>query len=164
MKKEEEKKRVGHYGRNRFQTSLRDELIKAIESGVPRSVIAYDYGMSRATLSKWMRDHGSKEYRDKQRGNGLTDIEKRSIVRQVEQGALTPYAARQAYGLSGNTLNKWLKASLKENAELAAYDPFEMKDGPAAQPGLADAEKEALDKVIFYSYKIFRIAVILNLT
>jgi len=53
---------------------------------------------------------------------------------------------------------------LKENAELAAYDPFEMKDGPAAQPGLADAEKEALDKVIFYSYKIFRIAVILNLT
>jgi transposase len=131
-----------------FQTDLRDELIRSIESGVPRSVIAYRYGMSRVTLSNWMRDHASKAYRDKQRGNQLTDVEKRSIVRQVEQGALTPYAARQAYGLSGHTLNTWLKASLKENAELAAYDPFEMKDIPAGHPGLPDPEKEALKKAL----------------
>jgi transposase len=133
---------------NHFQTKLREELIKSIESGVPRSVIAYQYGVSRVTLSNWMRDHASKEYRDKQRGNGLTDVEKRSIVRQVEQGALTPYAARQAYGLSGNTLNKWLKASLKENAELAAYDSFEMKDTSPGQPCLPDPEKEALKKAL----------------
>jgi len=75
-------------------------------------------------------------------------LKKRSIVRQVEQGALTPYAARQAYGLSGNTLNKWLKASLEENVELAAYDPFEMKDSAAGQPGLPDPEKEALKKAL----------------
>ena len=150
MKKEEEQKAGLLQGRDcsHFQTKLRDELIKSIESGVPRSVIAYQYGMSRATLSNWMRDHASKEYQDKQRGNQLTDVEKRSIIRQVEQGSLTPYAARQAYGLSGNTLNKWLKASLKENAELAIYDPFEMKDRPAGQPGLPDPEKEALKKAL----------------
>jgi transposase len=146
MNKEEEQKESGiiRHGGNRFQTSLRDELIRSIESGVPRSVIAYQYGMSRATLSNWMRDHGSKEYHDKQRGHQLTDVEKRSIVRRVEQGALTPYAARQAYGLSGNTLNRWLRVSLKENAELAIYDPFEMKE----IPGLPDPEKEALKKAL----------------
>jgi len=150
MKKEDGEKKVlpGVSGQGRFQTSLRDELIKSIESGVPRSVIGYQYGMSRATLCKWMQNHGSKEYQDKQRGNGLTDVEKRSIVRQVEQGILTPYAARQSYGLSGNTLNKWLKASVKENVELAIYDPFEMKESPAAQPGLPDPEKEALKKAL----------------
>jgi transposase len=150
MKKEKEptKGRIGAHKHDHFQTSLRDELIKSIESGVPRSVIAYEYGMSRATLSNWMRDHGSKEYRDRQRGNRLTDVEKRSIVRQVEQGALTPYAARQAYGLSGNTLNKWLKASLKENAELSIYDPFEMKDKAVGGPGLPDLEKDALKKAL----------------
>jgi len=123
-------------------------LIKSIELGVPRSVIAYEYGMSRATLSNWMRDHGSKEYQEGQRGNQLTDVEKRSIVRQVEQGVLTPYAARQSYGLSGNTLNKWLKASVQENVELAAYDPFEMKDEAVDQSGLSDSERAALKKAL----------------
>jgi len=150
MKKEEGQKegliRISEQGR--FQTNLRAEIVKSIESGVPRSVIAYQYGMSRVTLCKWMQNHGSQDYQDKQRGNQLTDVEKRSIVRQVEQGVLTPYAARQSYGLSGNTLNKWLKASIKENVELAIYDPFEMKESPVAQPGLPDPEKEALKKAL----------------
>jgi hypothetical protein len=77
-----------------------------------------------------MRNHGSKDYQAKQRGSDLTEVEKRSIVRQVEQGVLTPYAARKTYGMSGSTLNKWLKASVKENVELAVYDPFEMRIKP----------------------------------
>ena len=67
---------------------------------------------------------------------------------QVEQGDLTPHAARKAYGLSGNTLNKWLKSSVKENVELAVYDPFEMKDKPEGQSDLPDPEKEALKKAL----------------
>jgi hypothetical protein len=98
-----------------------------------------------------MRDHGSKEYQEKQRGYHLSDIEKRSVVRQVEQGILKPYAARKSYGLSGETLNKWLKASLKENAELAVHDPFEMKDKVEVQSGVPDPEKEALKKALEYA-------------
>jgi hypothetical protein len=45
-------------------------------------------------------------------------------------------------------LNSWLKASLKENVELAAYDPFKMKDKPSVQPELQDTEKEALKKTL----------------
>ena len=148
MKKEEGQKErlILNVKQVRFQKSVREEIVKSIESGVPRSVIAYQYGMSRATLCKWMQGQGSKEYQDKQRGKQLKDAEKRSIVRQVEQGILTPYAARQTYGLSGNTLNKWLKASVKENVELA-YDPFEMKDKPVDTTGL-DPEKEALKKAL----------------
>ena len=45
MKKEEAQKesRIGIDKYSRFQTNLRDELIKSIELGVPRSVIAYEY-------------------------------------------------------------------------------------------------------------------------
>lgn len=139
---------IRFHERGHFQTNLRDEIIKSIESGTPRSLIVYQYGVSRSTLCDWMRNHGSKDYQAKQRGNHLTDVEKRSIVRQVEQGALTPHAARKAYGLSGNTLNKWLKASVKENVELAAYDPIEMKDKPVGLPAQADPEKEALKKAL----------------
>ncbi|HEY4324163.1 MAG TPA: hypothetical protein VGN20_09255, partial [Mucilaginibacter sp.] len=119
-----------------------------IEAGTPRSVIAYQYGVSRAAISKWMRAHGSEEYRSKQRGAHLTEVEKRTVVRLVEQGGLTRYAARNIHGISGDTLNKWLKASIKENVDLAVYDPFEMKDKPSAQPELPDAEKEALKRAL----------------
>ena len=149
MKKEEESLPGGRYVRSgHFHPDLRKELIKQIESGVPRSVIVYQYGVSRAAISKWMRLDGSAEYKLKQLGADLPDAEKRSIVLQVEQRALTPYAARQAYGLSGSTLSKWLKASLKENAELDLCNPLEMKDKPEGQPDLPDAEKEALKKAL----------------
>jgi transposase len=153
MKEESEQKasQIRLTTRCHFESSLRDEIIKSIESGTPRSVITYQYGMSRASLSKWMRDHGSKEYQEKQRGYHLSDIEKRSVVRQVEQGIVKPYAARKSYGLSGETLNKWLKASLKENAELAVHDPFEMKDKVEVQSGVPDPEKEALKKALEYA-------------
>jgi len=148
IKDEETGPIIRFHERGHFQTNLRDEIIKLIESGTPRSVIVYQYGVSRSTLCDWMRNHGSKEYQAKQRGNHLTEVEKRSIVRQVEQGDLTPHAARKAYGLSGNTLNKWLKSSVKENVELAVYDPFEMKDKPEGQSDLPDPEKEALKKAL----------------
>jgi transposase-like protein len=134
--------------RGHLEAGLRHELIKAIEAGTPRSVIAYQYGVSRAAISKWMSNHGSKEYKSKQQGAHLTEVEKRSIVRLIEQGGLTRYAASKAHGISGDTLNKWLKASIKENVDLAVYDAFEMKDTPAMQPELPDAEKEALKKAL----------------
>jgi len=145
----EENLRVGRFDKSRhFQAELRDELIKRIEAGTPRSVIAYQYGVSRAAISKWMNNRSSEQYRSKRLGDQLSEVEKRSIVRQVEQGSLTPYAARRTYGLSGNTLNRWLKASLKENAELAVHDPFEMKDKPAVPSDSPEAEKEALKKAL----------------
>lgn len=138
---------IRFHERGHFQKDLRSEIIKSIEEGTPRSVIVYQYGVSRSTLCDWMRNHGSKEYLAKRNGIHLTEIEKRSIVRQIEQGALTPHGARKAYGLSGNTLNKWLKASVRENVELAGHDPFEMKEKPA-EPSETDPEKEALKKAL----------------
>src|SRR5476649_2781826 len=175
MKKEnEEISGTGRYARRgHFEPDLRDELIKEIEAGTPRSVIVYQYGVSRTAISKWMRDHSSRvltgmppncgpasisrtaiskwmrdhssEAYQLKRGSHLTEAEKRSIVGQVEQGELTAYAARKAHGISGDTLNKWLRSSVKENAELAAYDPFEMKGTSTGQP---DPEKEALKKAL----------------
>jgi transposase len=139
---------VRFHDRGHFQLDLRAQIVKSIESGTPRSVITFQYGVSRGTLCDWMKNHGSKEYQAKRNGSGLTDVEKRSIVRQIEQGQLTPHAARKAYGLSGDTLNKWLRSSVKENVELAVYDSFEMKGKPKNEPDTPDPEKEALKKAL----------------
>ena len=136
------------HDRGHFQKSLRDEIIEAIEAGMPRSVIVYRYGVSRSTLCDWMRNHGSAAYQARQAGKHLSEIERRSIVRSIEQGVLTRHAARKTHGISGNTLNKWLRESVKENVELALYDPFAMEKKPSEQPQEADAEKQALKKAL----------------
>lgn len=139
---------IRFHERGHFEKDLRDEIIKLIEEGTPRSVIVYQYGIARSTLCDWMRNHGSEAYQAKQRGSHLTEVEKRSIVRQIEHGELTRHAARKAHGISGNTLNKWLSASVRENVELAVYDPFEMKEKPEETSAIPDPEKEALKKAL----------------
>lgn len=139
---------IRFHERGHFEKNLREEIIKSIEEGTPRSVIVYQYGISRSTLCDWMRNHGSKEYQAKRNGTQLTEVEKRSIVRRIQQGELTRHGASKEYGLSGNTLNKCLRSSVKENVELAAYDPFEMKEQPVESTAMPDPEKEALKKAL----------------
>jgi transposase-like protein len=97
-KKEESAVLARHHDGGHFRGDLRDELVKAMEAGTSKSAIAYQYGVAKRTLYDWMRNHGSKEYQSKQRGAHLTEAEKRSIVRLIEQGELTPHAARKANG------------------------------------------------------------------
>ena len=87
------------HDRGHFQKDLRDEIIKSIEDGVPRSVICYRYGISRGRLSDWMINHSSDEYKQKRQGKHLSHIERRSIVRSIEEGTLTRHQARKTYGL-----------------------------------------------------------------
>jgi transposase len=136
------------HDRGHFQKDLRDEIIKSIEDGVPRSVICYRFGISRGRLSDWMINHSSDEYKQKRQGKHLSDIEKRSIVRSIEQGTLTRHQASKAYGLGPTVLTKWLRESIKENVELAVYDPFAMEKKPTEEPDLPDPEKQALKKAL----------------
>jgi transposase len=134
--------------RSPFQKNLRDEIIKAIEDGVPRSVIAFQYGISRGRLCDWMANHSSAEYQAKLQGKHLNETEKRSIIRSIEQGSLTPHVARKTYGLAQSTLKKWLRNSLKENDELAYNDASLMKNKPLTGPDGEDPEKKALAKAL----------------
>lgn len=148
IKKDKTEKVARFHERGPFQKSLREEIIKAMEQGVPRSVITYQYGISRGRLCDWMTNHSSAEYQAKRQGKHLSDIEKRSIVRSIEQGSLTPHAARKTYGIGPSVLKKWLRESLKENAELAANDAFLMEKKPAEDPDSEDPEKKALAKAL----------------
>ncbi len=78
----------------------------------------------------------------------MTAAKKRTIVRQVEQGSLTAHEAGKVHGVPRNTLNKWLKASVKENADLAVDKPFAMKDTAPGYTDVPDPEKEALKKAL----------------
>ena len=149
MKKGENSEVIGRFSeRGHFQIGVRDEIIKAIENGVPRSVFTKQYGVCRSTLSSWMRDHGSPEYQAKRQGKHLSKVEKESILRLIQQGRLTTHEARKTYGIGGDVLDRWLKAAARKNPDLVIHSPNAMKKKPAEQSDLSDPEKQALEKAL----------------
>ena len=96
------------------------EIVKSIERGVPRIHITREHGIAKSSLAFWMRDYGSPAYHSSKQGH-LSQQEKRSIVRAIEEGRMTIYEARIAYRVNSTvTITKWIKEIKRENAELVA--------------------------------------------
>ena len=149
MKKEEHVEVLARFSdRGHFQISVRDEIIKAIENGVPRSVFTKRYGVCRSTLSSWMREHGSPAYQAKRQGKHLSKVEKETILRLIQQGNLTTHQARKTYGIGGDVLDRWLKAAMRKNPDLVIESRNAMKKKSAEEPEMVDPEKRALEKAL----------------
>src|SRR6185437_7179179 len=126
------------------------EIVESIERGVPRSHITREHGIARSVLAGWMRDYGSPAYHASKQGH-LSQQEKRSIVRAIEEGRMTIFEARAAYRVNSTvTITKWLKESKRENAELVASNRSLMANKEENQQPDPDSKKalaEALKKL-----------------
>jgi transposase len=40
-----------------YSTELRDKVVAAVERGVPRATVAETFGVSRVTITRWLRQH-----------------------------------------------------------------------------------------------------------
>jgi transposase len=141
----EPKKRNRHYDK-RFVL----EIVESIENGTPRSVITKEHGIARSVLACWMRDYGSPKYQGSKQGH-ISQQEKRSIVRAIQEGRMTIYEARIAYRVNSTvTITKWIKEIKRENAELVASNASLMANKKQNQPADPDDKKalaEALKKL-----------------
>jgi transposase len=126
------------------------EIVKSIERGVPRIHITRDHGIAKSVLAVWMRDYGSLAYHSSKQGH-LSQQEKRSIVRAIEEGRMTIYEARIAYRVNSTvTITKWIKEIKRENAELVASNASLMankKQNQQPDPDNKKALAEALKKL-----------------
>jgi transposase-like protein len=142
-----DKKRRAHQS---YDKSFILEIVKSIERGVPRSHITREHGIARSVLAGWMRDYGSPAYHSSKQGH-LSQQEKRSIVRAIEEGRMTIYEARIAYRVnSAVTITKWIKEIKRENAELVASNASFMsgkKQNQQPDPDNKKALAEALKKL-----------------
>jgi transposase len=126
------------------------EIVKSIERGVPRIHITRDHGIAKSVLANWMRDYGSPSYQASKQGH-ISQQEKRSIVRAIQEGRMTIYEARIAYRVNSTvTITKWIKESKRENAELVASNAGLMANKEQNQQPDPDPKKalaEALKKL-----------------
>jgi transposase len=142
-----DKKRRAH---RCYDKSFILEIVESIERGTVRSAITKEHGIARSVLANWMRDYGSPAYQSSKQGH-LSQQEKRTIVRAIEEGRMTIYEARAAYRVNSVvTITKWLKESKRENAELVASNQALMANKEENQQPDPDSKKalaEALKKL-----------------
>jgi transposase len=124
------------------------EIVDAIEKGLPRSEAVRSHGISRSTISDWMREYGSQAYHASKQGH-LSLQQRRSIVRAIEEGRMTVAEAKLAHKIGWTpTITKWLRDSKRENEELVVSNKILMDKKEDNQQPDADPVKKALEQAL----------------
>jgi hypothetical protein len=132
------KKIGGHYDKLAIQ-----KIVEAIEGGMRRRDVCLIYGLSRSTISDWMREYGSASYKVHKQGH-LNKAQKRSMIRAIREGRMTLQEAKLAYNMKSYNAIITLLRQEKENSELSG----DMENKPPHSPKGEDEEKKALQKAL----------------
>jgi transposase len=132
------KKTKGHYDRLAVQ-----KIVEAIEGGMCRRDVCLIYGVSRSTISEWMRDYGSATYKLGKKGH-LNNAQKRSMIRAIQEGRMTLQQAKLTYHMKSYSAILALMRQEKENNDLS----IEMKSKASPSSRQQDEENKALQKAL----------------
>lgn len=132
------KKNGGHYDKLAVQ-----KIVEAIEGGMRRGDVCLIYGVSRSTISYWMREYGSASYKVSKQGH-LNNAQKRSMIRAIQEGRMTLKEAKLAYNMKSYTAILTLLRQEGEKSELVGHMDGKANNVPAGD----DEEKKALKKAL----------------
>lgn len=94
------------------------EIVESIENGLSRGDVVNRHGLARSTLSDWMREYGSAAYHARKQGH-LSQQQKSSVVRAIEEGKMTVREAKVAYNISWTpTIIGWLREHRRKSEDL----------------------------------------------
>src|SRR5882757_5841127 len=103
--------------RGHFDKLAIKKIVECIEGGMPRKDVCLVYGVSRSTVSDWMREYGSASYKVSKWGH-LNNAQKRSMIRAIREGRMTLQEAKLAYNMKSYNAIITLLRQEKENSEL----------------------------------------------
>jgi DNA invertase Pin-like site-specific DNA recombinase len=149
LPKEDQNEYLGRNGKRCFfDKSVIREIVKAIEEGLPRREVVKQYKTARSTISGWMREYGSRAYQAGKSGH-ITQPQKRSMLRAIEEGRMTIQEAKIAYNISlTTTIKQWMRASVRENAELLGFNKPDMDEEKDKPPVTSDSDNKALKQAL----------------
>ena len=131
-----------------FDKLLIQKIVEDIEGGMRRREVVKQYGMSRSTLCDWMREYGSPTYQANKPGH-LSPVQKRSMIRAIEEGRMTIEEARIAYNISLiSTIKQMLREAKRENDELTGVNKPVMDTQGDTPPTPEDPHKKALQRAL----------------
>lgn len=97
-------------GKMRFSRSIIEQAVAEVEAGVCRKEVCDKYGMAYNTLGEWVTRYASNDFQVNYKRTQITNHQKRSIVRAIQEGRLTIQEANIKYRLRGrDTIKRWLR-------------------------------------------------------
>ena len=132
--------------RGPFNKQLILQVVKSVERGATRREIIKRYGVAKSTLSGWMQQYGSPAWLASQKPLGQVD--RRSMVRAIEEGRMTLSEAKLAFNLkSVQAVKGYLRQAEKEKAELRRLSIL-MDKNEARQEAISSEDAAALKKAL----------------
>jgi transcriptional regulator with XRE-family HTH domain len=132
----------GHFDKLAIQ-----KVVKAIEAGMTRKDVCLIYGVSRSTVSDWMHGYASDAYKATKQAH-LRQVQKRSMIRALQEGRMTVQEAKLAYNMPSYTAIIKLLRTEQENSELTGVNQASMDKEADQQPKEGDEEKKALQQAL----------------
>jgi len=137
---------LGEGRRCRFSKDEILIIVRAVERGNSRSEIIRRYGMSKTTLSEWVREFASTAYRERQKP--VHPTVRRSIFRAITENQLTMEQVRQEYKLpSTREVRQCVLQTQRENDELHRITLL-MPKNEARSAVISSQNAEALKKAL----------------
>jgi len=120
--------------RAHFDKRVVSEVLEQVYAGVSRKKIMRFYNVSDSTITRWLRDFGSDDYRQNL-PKTYSQIQKRSIVTAIEEGRISIPEAQISYGIrSAQTIRGWIAGFESEKAELCVSTPEIMSNKKTEKP------------------------------
>ena len=132
--------------RPHFNKQLIRQIVESVERGATRKEIINRYGISKGTLSEWVKEYASPAYHASQKPLSVSD--RRSMVRSIEEGRMTITEAKLAFNLlSTQIVRKYLRRAEQEKAELTRIS-FLMDKNEARAEAISSEDIQALKKAL----------------
>jgi Transposase. len=135
----------GRGNRPHFSKQVIRQIVQSIERGASRRELIARYGMSKGTLSDWVREYASHAYISSQKP--LNPVDRRSLVRAIEQG-LTIEDAKSAFNIpTTRIVKRYLQQAEKEKAELRLISTL-MEKNEVRSEAISSEDTVALKKAL----------------
>lgn len=122
------------------------KIVKEVERGLPRKEAVRVYGIGKASLDNWMRVYGSINYHENIKRKSYTALQKRSVVRAIEQGRLSIKEAKIAHNIkTEKIIRSWIAQFKAEKVEICIEKPSVLAKDKKSKK---DLEKEALQQAL----------------
>ena len=128
--------KVGHRHDKRFIS----EIVKEIESGLPRQEAIVKYSVGKSTVNEWMLKYGSDQYHNTKRRT-YSNVFKRQVVAVIKMKQMSYAEAMTAFNVKSiRSIREWVELSNNENADICILERDTMAKEPNknVEPTLED--------------------------
>ncbi len=130
----------------RFSPKTRKEILKHIDHGMSINTASQRYGVTRQTISRWLKDPANGHYTAKNSHKHIDNETKIEVLRLLESGELTIPQAAALKNVKETTVRGWI---YRKSSILAVYSSqrhYPEDTGTETAPGEEVAEVSSPDE------------------